>query len=720
MAYKNNDSYFAASEGSDLVCYLQDKSDAWFNSLTAGEYIDKIKRSWQAYYGFYYENSHAVSFGGESGELVNLPINHYGNLASHILTMVTATRPSFQARSVNTDVKSQIQTNLANGLLEYYMRDKRLEQDLKSAVEHAIVMGSGYIKMEWNSTTGEIYDFIEPQYLQATDEEGIPIVDEMGKPVYETDEEGKPVIEREGVPLYSGDIVYNVLSPFNVVFDPTKSDNNHDWQLSRGFKNKYDLATKYPEMEEKIKRIKTKSEIQSSRFSMTAYDETCDVPVYEFYHKPTESLPKGRYVMYLDEDVILEDTVLIYKNLPIFRIASRNIIGTPFSYTAMFDLLPIQDAVNSLYSTIMTNQSTFGVQNVYVERGSDVQVEQISDGLNFIQGNPGFNPPIPLNLTNTPAEIFNFVKQLEQLMETISGVNSVARGNPESQLKSGNALALIQSQALQFISSLQQSYIQLIEDVGTNTIELLKTFAKVPRVAAIAGKANTTYMKEFNSDDLSSINRVIVDAGNALANTTAGRVEMASQMMQMGIITTPEQYISVMNTGKLDTMTEGQNKELLLVRAERERLVDGSTPVVAVLTDAHSLHIREHKAVLADPDLRMDAELVQRTLSHIQEHINILSDPNVANILSLLGEQPLGPPGGSPPSPQNAAPEQPNQAGQEEIPTLMANPEAQSVSATANQGQLPSPATPPTVQGPQGPVEQPQTPQAAMAKKIGG
>jgi hypothetical protein len=42
------------------------------------------------------------------------------------------------------------------------MRDKRLEQDLKRAVEYAIVMGSGYIKMEWNATTGEVYDYIEP------------------------------------------------------------------------------------------------------------------------------------------------------------------------------------------------------------------------------------------------------------------------------------------------------------------------------------------------------------------------------------------------------------------------------------------------------------------------------------------------------------------------------------------------------------------------------
>ena len=85
MSYFDKDEYFAASDEETLVLYLQRKSDAWFNSLISTDYLDKIKRSWQAYYGFYYEGGHAITFGGETGELVNLPMNHYGNIASHIL-----------------------------------------------------------------------------------------------------------------------------------------------------------------------------------------------------------------------------------------------------------------------------------------------------------------------------------------------------------------------------------------------------------------------------------------------------------------------------------------------------------------------------------------------------------------------------------------------------------------------------------------------------------
>lgn len=709
---KKPDVYFAADDSDSLVAHLQKRSEMWFQSLSTSMYLDKLKRSWAAYHGVFYEDSHSISFGGESGELVNLAVNHYRNIAQNMLTMVTATRPSFQARAVNTDLKSQIQTNLANGLLEYYMREKRLESDLKKAVEYAIVMGSGYIKMEWNATSGEIYDTV-PAEIE-TDEFGQELIDE---------ETGEPKILREEFPIYEGDVEFTVMSPFDVVFDTTKENSKHDWQLCRTFKNKYDLAAKYPEFEDQIVALQTKSDLTKYRISLTAYDETTDVPVYEFFHRPTESLPKGRYVLYLDADLVLVDTVLPYKKLPIFRIAPSDILGTPYGYTSMFDLLPLQEGVNSLYSTIMTNNHTFGVQNIVAERDAGVTFSELAGGLHLVEINPGSQPPQPLNLTKTSQETYSFLQMLERSMEVVSGINSVARGNPDPKqnLRSGNALALVQSQALQFISGLQQSYIHLIEDVGTNLVQLLKDFASVPRIAQIAGKSNATYMKEFTGDDLSSITRVIVDAGNALAQTTAGRVEMASQLMQMGAIKTPEEYISVINTGKLETMTESQNKQLLLIRAENERLVDGSAEVMAVLTDDHNLHLREHQAVLADPDLRMDPALVQRALGHIQEHIDILSDPSVANILLQLGQQPIQPP--APPMPPQGG----NQGGEGGAPpaamapppadSLAANPEANSPDLLAQMSQeLPQPASPPdeTMTG------APVTAQQQFLRNIGG
>jgi hypothetical protein len=618
--FNDTDIYFAAKEEKEAAAILLKKATSWFDRLTANKYLEKIKKTWCAYHGAYFnESGHEIVFSGEQGELVNLSVNHLRNLGLHIHVMITSTRPAMEARSTNTDYKSLSQTILANELLEYYMREKRLESILNRAVEYSIVMGAGYIKMDWNSTSGEVYDYNE-----------------------ETDTE-----------IREGDIEFNNLSPFDVVYDSTKeSPSLHDWVLCRTFKNKYDLAAKYPEFEREIVELPTKSDLAKYRFDIAPYEDTEDVTVYEFFHKRTEAMPEGRYLLFLSEDIVLMDAPMPYRSLPIFRISPSDILGTPYGYTPLFDLLPLQQAANSLYSTILSNQNAFGVQNIALPRGCDVVPSQIVGGLNIFEYNPQFGKPEAVNLTHTPQEIFKFLEVIERTMETISGVNGTARGNPQASLESGSALALVQSMALQFISGLQGSYIRLIEDMGTGIINLLKDFATVPRVAAIVGKTNRTRMKEFTGDDLSTVNRVIVDVGNQLARTTAGRLQIAENLMKMKADEfTIDQYFQVMSTGKLDVMTEGLNNEMLLIRAENEQLVEGERMVMGIATDDHVKHIREHKSVLADPDLRHDTELVTRVLNHIQEHITLLktTDPD---LLGILGEKSLQPaPAQQPPAP---------------------------------------------------------------------
>lgn len=646
--------YFAAMPAQKCASVVLQRAAQYYNFHSTNGWLQKIISSYKAYYGSYYENiqySHSLTFGGEQGEYVQTPVNHYRNIGQHMLVMTTSSRPAMEARSVNTDYKSQVQTILANGILDYYMREKRMEYYIKTAVEQAIVMGAGFIKMEWDSQSGEIYDY------------------EM-KEVEDAD--GNVSLEADpNKPLYEGDVKFTNLSPFDVVFDTYKEDQNHDWVLTRSFKNKFDLAARYPELEDKIQGLQTKSDQLTFKFSSGFYSETTDdVPVYEFYHKKTEYMPNGRFVLFLTEDIVLYDGPMPYRNIPILRISPSDLLGTPYGYTPMFDLLPLQEAVNGLYSTIMTNQSAFGVQNIYVPRGADITLNALEGGLNVIEGNSGAGVPQPLNLTSTPAEVFQFLQMLIKDMETLSGVNSVARGNPESSLKSGAALALVQSLALQFASNLQSQYIHLIEDLGTNLVKMLQDFAVTKRtVTLISGVSNNTNIKEFNSDDLSNISRVVVDVGNPLARTTSGKLQLAESLLQYQLIKDPAQYLSVVNTGKLETATEDVQKELLLIRAENEKLVSGEKPQ-AIATEDHVKHIKGHQSVLFDPELKKDPNLVKDVLDHIYEHIDLLQNTD-PRLLQVLGQAPL-PPQQQAPDASQVAPQQAQNGMQSQNPEMMA------------------------------------------------
>lgn len=604
-----NNKYWAAKEPKEVAHVLLQRATSFYNILSANFYIEKLRRCWEFYHGLFnsgFADAHKVQMTGEQGEIVLLPVNHFRNIARHIYELITSSRPAMEARAVNTDYKSMSQSIIANGVLEYYMRERHLEDNLKRAVEMAVVMGAGYVKLEWNATAGEMFDYLEDS--------------------------------KE--PIYQGELEFTNLSPLDVVFDGTKDSWNHEWYLVRSWQNKYNLAAKYPELKEKIENLPTKNMVDKVyNLALYSNDQTDDVAVYELFHKRTESLPEGRYLLFLDTDLILLDGKMPYRTLPIYRIVPAEILGTPYGYSPMFDLYPIQEAINSFYSVVMTNTNAHGVTNLYVPTGSDLTINSLPGAMNIVEGNA---KPEVLQLTQNPADIYQLIGMMERNMETLSAMNSVIRGNPEQNLKSGTALALVQSNALQFISGLQESYIKLIEHVGTSIIEILKDFATAPRVIAIVGKNNRTYLQEFTGEDINSINRVIVDVGNPLAKTTAGRTQMAEQLLQMKLLKSPDQYFQIINTGKLEGAYEGELKQVMLMRKENEKLMAGQM-IRAMITDQHKMHIEEHSSILSDPDLREDVTIRDQILMHIQEHIDMLrtTDPD---LLMLLNQEPLQPP----------------------------------------------------------------------------
>ncbi len=641
--YKDDrEEYFAKKDPKDTAFVLLQKSRTFFNVLESNQYLEKLRKMWKAYYGAYNNSSgsgHVIEYTGEQGEFTALPVNHFANLARHIYVMITTNRPVMEARAVNTDYKSLSQTYLANSILDYYMREKRLEDALKQAAEMAVVLGSGFIKLEWNATAGEAYD-VDPDTGQFN---------------------------------YEGEIEFTNLSPMDVIVDGTKESWNNEWIMTRSRENRFNLMAKYPEYADKIKSLPAINQINNYILRLFSNDDTDDVFIYEFFHKRTEAMPDGRYMLFLDDQIILLDTKMPYRDLPVFRISAQDIMGTPYGYSPMFDIFPLQEGINALYSTILTNQNAFGVQNVFVPRNANIAFNNLEGGLNIIEGDA---KPEALNLTSTPAETFQFLQMLEKTAETISGISSVARGNPEASLKSGTALALVQSMSLQFISGLQQSYVKLIEDVGTSVINILKDFSTAPKVIAMVGKNNRPYLKEFTGESISAINRVVVDVGNPLSRTIAGRVQMAEQLLQMKLLKSPEQYMQILNTGKLESAMEGEMSELLLIKSENEKMLDGENPITSPL-DQHRLHIQEHKAVLADPELRNDQMMVRNVMDHISQHLDMLrnTDPD---LLNLIGEQPLAPIGGNPATGNGGAPV-PNQSSVAGSPMgeMMASPGAQ-------------------------------------------
>lgn len=628
------DKYFASLPTEEIGASLLKKVDEFYF------YLSRTGRNklWErSYYQYYRAMDHKgnMYYTGEQDEFTNLPVNHFRNLLQHLVVMTTSQRPVYQPMAVNNDHKSQAQVILAKVLLEYYQKEKKIENHVKKAVETSLIYGDAFIGMEWDATSGIQYG-----------------------------------IDNKGDVVNDGDIVIKNYNPLNVIFDPTIVEyHKRNWIILVEFVNRFELSAKFKKQSEEILSVGQDNQIErvSTRLGWDRYENEDLIPVYKFYHRPTIARPGGRYTELITPSIVLVDTALPYKDIPVFRIAPGEQDESPFGYSVGFDLLPIQEGIDGMNATAITNIGQFGVQNILVPMGSNISQEELSGGLSILQYDPNLGPPSPLQLTATSPETYNYMAKLEALMETISGVNSVTRGNPESSLKSGAALALVQSMAIQFNSGLQASYAQLLEDTGTGMINILKTYATTPRVADIAGKSNAPYMQEWTKESINQINRVVVDMGNPLSTSLAGRLNLAENLMAGGFIENPDQYIQVLETGRLEPVLEGKRRENVFIKGENEALRSGKKEVIALVTDKHQVHIMEHKTLLSDVDARGDKELQVRVLKHIQEHITLLrtTDPG---LLALLGEQPL-PPLQMPGQPQ-PQPGQPGQPGPQSQPPV--------------------------------------------------
>lgn len=603
--------YWAAGETSKCADEVRDRIDQYYQFLSQNGYLSL----WGKIYASYYEGMFrggVINDAGAQAEFKVMSVNHFRNLIEHIQQLVQSTRPAFEPRAINSDAKSLKQAMLAKGLLDYYMREKRLENQLFSATEFALCFGEGFIVSTWNATDGK---------QVAAD----------------------PDTER---PIHEGDILYEAKEPIDIIRDP-RLDNyrSRDWIVVRSYINRYELMAKYPEYATKISQIQTevnpRHHYRANLADQRKFD-TDQIILYTFYHARTAACPDGRQMQLLDDDITLTDGPLGYRHLPVYRMVSKERIGTPMGHTVAYDLSALQEAYNLTFNTILTNQAMFGVQNVFVPKGAGFNVVDMAGGLRFVEYDANMPKPEPMNLLHTPQEVYNFLGGIEQQMMTISGINNVTRGDPQASLKSGAALALIQSMAIQFNQGLQFGYAKLIEDVGTATVQMLQDYAAAPRTAAIAGKYNRSWVEEFTGEDLNMIDRVVVDIGNPVLQTAAGKVELAGQMLQAKLINDPSELLMVMQTGNLEPLIEGRTSELMGIRSENEYLQNGQT-VAVMLTDDHRTHIQEHKCIAADPSVRQDPNKMNILIDHIQQHLDILMNPQLAPVLVAMGQQPFPP-----------------------------------------------------------------------------
>jgi len=646
----SSNQYFATLPPDELAPWLRDYCSRFRMKMSQIGIASRMQESEQYYNGLHFKNifggnTSFIGASGSQGQLKLLAINHYRNLLQHILIMTTNQKPAWDVRAISSDPDSLASAKLGSTLLDSYMSKKRLARYLKATAEQALVYSKGFLYARWDDFLGK----------------GVGV-----EPVQLPDGRTAQRI------AYEGDVSISSPTPWDVYYDFTYDDFKRvPWMMAVVYENKWDLKARFPDRSEKIDNLPTKYAFESQMLGfsrMQQIQESDLVATFHFYHLRTDAVPAGRF-FYGGPGCTLVDRDLPYGEdrgkLPFFRMVPGEVFGTTEGYTTGFDLLSINKAYNVIISAIFTNQQAHAVSKILIPTMGNISVEQLGEGLAAIKYNPGApggGEPKPLNLLGTPEECFKFLDLCNSLAETLSGVNSVARGNPESSLKSGVALGLVQSMAIQYASGLQQSWAELQEDTGSFLLcDLLAKHANNERVVELAGKRQGGQVK-YTKEGLQGISGVSVELANPLMRTSSGKMEIADKLSDKGYLKDARAYIEVLETGNLDQATQDDHQIRDFILWENEELMEGRD-VKALVGEPHLEHARNHFVVTQNPNLRRAAAsgdpeaagIISRALAHIQEHIELAqSQPPIWAVIA--GEAPMGPPEAPPMPPPEAGP----------------------------------------------------------------
>ena len=667
------DTYWAASpDSSDVVrevTALRKRYRAWLEST------GKTRRALsalRAYHGWGPQGLGDTSQLGQSGltaEYTEMAVPEFAGLVEQSFAQLTSTKAAFMAVPKAGDYESQAAAKFADSLLDSYDRDNGIEECEDEATLTGLLCSEAGVVTSWDRQAGS------------------PLAVDGSKVAYE------------------GDVRADVLLPWDVVFDV---DLNHkkdmQWVAYCRPVSRWDLiascapteaptdpaqaqayeaeAQRRQQLQDAIKAFEetddeftdVRSFLRGGRTGLNSVASRDLVPLWTLRHMPTPALPQGRVVEFLDENAVLYDSAALGVGYPFDGLCVRffepsKTVGTASGHTMTWDLLGMAEAVDMVATAMATAASVSAISNIWTPPGANLTARTLADGLNLIESTV---KPEALHAVQVDPQAVAMLESWRSWMQRRMGLNDVAMGDPTKGMPAQLA-ALLDAKVVQFWSRAIKSLTVMRAGVRTDIIGILKRMANAPRMATLAGKDKSWALKEWNKEKLQAVARVTVEPISAVSKTLAGKLAMADALLERGLLKTPEEYLTVKNTGKLEKLTEWQDMNLLRIQREKDMLRQGigmppidaqateqammmdpeALPVFAAvegefirpsIVDTPWLDIPEYAAVMASPESRNDAKVMAACTDAIQFKVSLwrVMPPEV---IAALGGYPPPPPG---------------------------------------------------------------------------
>lgn len=621
--------YWAKKKASDLVGALKEKERLYYDAVTRRGLASMWRIAWAQYYGTDPANpgdmaTQTLARVGPKGKFVRFRINEVRSIIRQQNVIALGERPNFQAIAVSSDYAALAQVEICDSAVTHFYKRSVGEAKERALLEGDGVWGASYGHVRWDVDGGDMVDVDQPI-------PGAPPDPMTGQPMT------MPVPQRSGMPQM--DVVY----PWDMIQDPSAREMS--WCIVRERVSKWETAAQYKAYAEQIKKANVLDEYALDFLYSHDVDQanSDDCIVKHFYHPRCAAIPDGRYVGVCADEVLWDLPCPVLDGIPVVELCSGKYVCSSLGYSDGWDLIAVQEMIDQLCSDTASNLSTFGRQVMFYDKGSDFEFDKIAEGLFAFGKVPNTADPKAINFAEMPAAVQWFLEYLHERHQSISGLNSVARGDPKSNIRTGTMAALFHSIAIEFQSARQSALDGFRERMANLILDMVRQNANSKFFIEIAGEDERPYMKEFTAQSVSGVKRVIMQTANPMLRTQAGRLEVFNAIKDYP----PDQRsaaIELIVSGNSKAFTKKDRSCELRIQFENETLARGE-PVQVLPTDNPFKHVPEHVAHLErmSETLQTDPNAGQALMQHIIQHALTYQgmDPLICGFLGIPAPPPV-------------------------------------------------------------------------------
>ena len=530
-------------------------------------------------------------------------------------------------------------------LLRWFYYDKEFKQSLHDCLTWTFMTGTGFFGSLWDLNSGDptSVPVLSSDGSLAMEEKWVPVLDENGDPVMNTSGAGPgnppiPTYEQKLVPKTKwemlGDLRFFAPSPFDIFPEPAKTWTDVNYLIHRQTLPMNELKNIYGS---KVRNITPNVDDNSIIDLMDDYGKPGDrearqslVRTLHYYEKPSVKHPKGVYSC-VAGGVRLYYGDLPGGSLPVYPVYDLRVPDSLWGECGLEQAVDAQRALNSCETDIQRNRKLHGNPALLADEGS------ISRGVTRVSSIPGRilqvnrtsqRPPAFLAPPQMPAWMNQEPQRLQNLIENLSGVHSVSKGENKGIMSGRQAAVVLSADRAKWGPTVKGMAIA-VERMSEHALTLWRDFGPVEQTVDVYGPMGSpmdvlVFHKAFVPDRI----KVVIDSSTMMPYNEEIRRQQINEAWQIGAIPDIQMYWKLQRHGEMGRLLGADEPSRGQARKEQDMMMASGQISMVYPHEDHPVHVDEHLEWMRSSEwYELPDEIKQLTTAHLNMHIQMMNNP---------------------------------------------------------------------------------------------